>query len=344
MFVCTLLGALLRSDEGIPTLANRQEQLHVTTQDVITERLDLGLAEMKADLLAKLGSPPVVALPGTSDEGASADPKQAKLSAQIDLANDLFDEGNASAARKALEQVQATTKEIPEDLRFRLLTMLGACAIAAEEVKEGCAYLADALCIRPDDPAALANAAAAARLQNDQDGALALARRALELKPRDPHAAAALVEALWDARRTAELDEFVSAEGWMMDDPVCALTLARIWTAQHRFDDALQIARRLVVENPHDYDARLVLAGCLLDESQTNHGGHAVASCREAECHASKALDFIKDMELPAKRIQALTIRAGARMVRKDSEGRSTTLRPYSEPCLETLTRSRTRA
>ncbi len=319
--VSALVRALLRSDDSIPALANRLERVQAEQRDAITEHFDAGLAEMKADLLSELRPPPAVALAKSSDDGASADPEQAKLSAQIDLANGLFEEGNATAARKALEQVQATAEKIPEDLRFRLLTILGACAIAAEDIKEGCTYLADAHRIRPDDPAALANAAAAARLQNDQHRAIALARQALELKPRDSHAAAVLVEALWDARKTPQLDEFISAEGWMVDDPLCALTLARVWTAQHRFGDALQIARGLVAENSDDYDARLVLAGCLLEESQAGYSGHAMASCREAECHTSKALDFLNDMELPAKRIQALSIRAGARLIRNDSAG-----------------------
>ena len=146
-----------------------------------------------------------------------------------------------------------------------------------------------------------------------------MASQALELKPRDPHAAAVLVESLWGVGETKRLDEFIAAEAWLVDDPQCALTIVRVWTERHRFDQALQIARRLVGEDSEDYDARLVLAGCLLATAQAGHSGDIIALCREAENQATRALELLSDKELPARRVLALSIRAGARLSLDDS-------------------------
>ena len=324
-FLGALLGALLRGNQGIPTLANREERQHAETRaanamhHAETRAENASQFDEMKELLAGLRPPADLALAESSDQEAPADPEHARLAARIDSARELFNDGNITSARKLLEQVRRSAGDIPDDQEFRLLTLLGACALAAEDLPVGCAFLDQAHHLQPDNPAGLANAAQAARLREDPREAIALSRRSLELKPRDPHAAAVLIESLWDAGETEQLDEFVAAEDWTVDDRQCALTLALIRTDQHRFDDALELSRRLVEDGPEDYDARLVLAGCLLAAAQVGHGSDIIAWSRQAEDEATRALELLKSTELQARRLQALSIRAGARLFIGDS-------------------------
>ena len=319
-FLNALLGLLLRSDNAIPTLANRQEQLHSETQRVIADHMDEGLAQLKADVLAELGRVTTVALDESPDGETPADPEHAKLAAQLDSARDLTNAGSVASARKLLQLVSESAEGLPHDLEFRLFTYLGACSLALEDIEEGCAYLEDAHRLRPDDPAAIANAALAARLKGEHPQAVELASRALHLKPRDSQAAAALIEALWDAGDTTRLDELVGTEEWLIGDRQCAVVLARVWTDQHRFDEALELSQPLIERDGTDYDARLVVAGCLLAMAQAGQGDDPTASCREAVEQATEALRLLAPTELRPRRLHALSIRAGARLLLGRSE------------------------
>ena len=222
------------------------------------------------------------------------------------------------AARVSLERLQ---EEIPDGLRYRLLTLLGACALAAEAIEQGCAFLEEAHRLRPDDAAALANASVAARLCGNPSRAVELARRSLAMEPLDSHAAAVLVEALWKAGDAEQMEEFIAAEVWVADDPRCSLALARIRAEQQRFDEALELSRRLVDEDAEDIEARLVLAECLMLEAQAGCADQPVASCREADEHATEALALLESTGLRARVLHALSVRAGARLFVDDPAG-----------------------
>ena len=314
IFLSTLLGALLQSDHGIPTLANRQEQLHSDTRSVITDHIDERFAQVQADLLAELRPPPTVALEDSSDRETPADPEHAKLAARLDSARDLVNVGSVTSARKLLQLVYESAADVPSDLEFRLLTNLGACAIAVDDIEEGCTYLEKAHSLQPDNPAAIANAAVAARLRREPRRAVDLASQSLDLKPQDSQAAAMLIGALWEAGDTKLIDEFVATEDWVVDDQQCAVALVLVRTDQRRFDEALGLSRRGVEDDAADYDARLVLAGCLLATSQAGYGDDRIASCREAVEHATEALRLLESTELRPRRLHALSIRAAARL------------------------------
>ena len=211
---------------------------HAQTRAEIASQFD----EMK-ELLAVVTAAADLALAESSDQEAPTDPEHARLAARIDSARELFNDGNITSARKLLEQVRARPATSRMIRSFACSRSLGPALSQPEDLPVGCAFLDQAHHLHPDNPAGLANAAQAARLREDPREAIALSRRSLELKPRDPHAAAVLIESLWDAGETEQLDEFVAAEDWTVDDRQCALTLALIRTDQHRFDDALELSR-----------------------------------------------------------------------------------------------------
>ena len=312
-FLGNVLGELHRGTAGISVLANRQERLHIETREHTDARFD----RLEHLILSGSSPSPAVSL-AESQQDAPADAEHARLEAQLDLARDLLKDNMVDSARVALERLQ---EEIPDGLRYRLLTLQGACALAAEAIEEGCAFLEEAHRLRPDDAAALANAAVAALLRGDPRRAVALARRSLDLEPQDSHAAAVLVEALWKAGEADQMEELVAAQRWMADDSRCALALARIRAEQQSFDEALELARWLVDDDAEDPEAHIVLAECLVLVVQAGLAEQTVALCREAEQHATKALALLESAELQARVLHVSSVRAGARLFASDFTG-----------------------
>ena len=314
-FISKLIENLLVSDQGIPALANRQEQLHLDSRSDVTKHVDERATQMETKIITELRSLQIMVLGESSDTQTPTDPQHAVLAAQIDSARDLINTGRVKSAWALLKMLLDNTGDIPHDLEFRLLTNLGVCALASEDIDDGCAYLEKAYQLQPDNSTALANAAMVARLRNDSQRANELAGQALELDPQNSHAASELMEALWNSGKTKQLDEFVSTENWVVDDRQCSTVLARIWAEQQRFDDALTLLRCLVQGDSADHGARLVLAGCLINASNATSGGDTLTLCQEAVEQATRTLVLLEDTELQDRCSLARSIRAGARLV-----------------------------
>ena len=318
--VTTLLGAvltgLLEGDQGTPVLANRMDR-----------RFDEVMAELRRIDAAQSGTAQTgtsVSLARSTEDGETPpDPNDAALTAQIDAANDLFSQGKVVTARALLEHIRASTDEIPEAIEFRLLTSLGACAVATDDIDEAAGFIEAAYALQPDNPTALANAAAAAGLRGEHTRAAEMARESFELQPHDAHAASVHMASLNEAGDTAELERF-TAQDWLVEDRQSALPLVRIWIDQHRFDDARELAEHLVEEDAEDYEAHLALAGCLLAASQAGHEGDTVVRAKEIEGHASQALDLLQNTELTTLRLQGWSIRVGAHLLLGDTEAAMT--------------------
>ena len=309
-FLGNVLSELHRSEAGISVLENHQKRLYLDAREHANERFD-----RIEDLIVGMSSPiPVVSL-AESEQHEPADTEQTRVEARLDLARDLLEDNMVDSARVVLERLQ---EEIPDDLQYRLLTLFGACALAAEAVEEGCDFIEEALGLRPDEAAALANAAVVSLLRGNPRRAVALARRSLDLEPRDPQAAAVLVEALWKAGEADQMEEFVAAEAWISSEPRCVLALARIRAEQERFDDALELARWLVDDDADDSEARTVLAECLVLVVQAGLAEEPVALCLEAEEHATEALALLEGTELRVRVRHVSIVRAGARLFAGD--------------------------
>ena len=314
-FLNDLLGAIYRSEEGIPALANRQEALHLERKSELTG-LAAGVADLTADVRSVLAK--VVAQSGAEPPGTLLDPAHQELSAKIDLARDLINRGQVYSARTALRQIKDETKEIPEDLEFRILTDLGACALAEEDFAEAANLLEQAHNLQPENRKGISNAAVAAHLRHQPEQAIALARRAREIEPRDSQATGVLLEAWWETGAHHQLEEFVTAEEWITRERNCALVLAEIWGRQFRFEDAVSLYHSLLEVDPNDATIHLVLSQCLLREAQTklrNTVGYTGESLREAEEEASQAIELLHPTELRARLCEALVTRAGIHAV-----------------------------
>ncbi len=313
-FLSDLFKRLLLSDQGIPTLANQGKQLHSDTRSIVKKHVDDQLKQFKIELLTELRQSTTVVSDEVSETPSLSNPEHNNLAVALDSARDLISAGKVVSAQTLLEMLLHNAEGIPSELEFRLFTNLAVCAVETNTLEAALDYLEKAYQLQPESPTAISNASVAARLSNDSCRAIKLANQALELRPTDSNAGCALIEALWDADEIRQLDEFVSTEDWVTDDRQCSTVLARIWTEQQRFDDALALSRRLVQDDEADYDARLVLAGCLMNVSDATPGGDTLALCREAVEQATRAFALLEDTELQDRRLLALSIRAGARL------------------------------
>ena len=198
-FLGAILEAIYLSNRGIVALANRQEELalraHVERGYILS-----GVDSVEAKLDVLVSNAAISAGP----DGIWADSNEAHSSekAEIDLARELIDLGHTQSARAKLEAVRAGSS-LSVDLEFRVVTNLGACAAAEGDYESACFFFDEAYELQPDNPKGITNASVAARLRDDLESAMNLARRALDMEPRNGHAAAVIIESLWERAKTS---------------------------------------------------------------------------------------------------------------------------------------------
>ena len=314
-FISELASGLYRSDEGLLALANRQEELHIETRRHIEFLLDAKLSALTA---------PAVVTAESTGLGTLSDPAHRELATKIDVARDLINRGFISSARVSLELLRDEAGAVPDELKFRILTNLGACALAGEDIDGARALLEEAHRLQPESLKGIANAALAAQLGKDPERAMKLAIKARESDPRDPQATAILIEELWETGESEQLEELVAAEEWIALDQQCSLVLARIRVQQSRYEEAVTLCRSLVEADAEDSVAHLALSQCLLTNAQANrlpvgHMDESVARLREVEAEATRAIELLRPTELKARCREAVLARAVARALLGES-------------------------
>ena len=252
------------------------------------------------------------------DSEPEQDSEQQRWSEKIDLARDLIRQGLVAAARIQLEGIERESNQLPDTLRFRLLTDLAVCALGEDRFDKASSLLNEAHSIQPENRTGIINAALAAELQQDPKRAAELAQRALALDAHDPSAAANLISALWGMGESEQLEDFVASAEWITEESASALALARVRVRQGRYDDATAVYRSLIDADPDDVYAHLGLSQCLLAYAQGDHrlvaySNEALARLREAETRADRAIELLQFTQLEARRRDALVLRAGAR-------------------------------
>ena len=316
VFIAELFGALLRSKDGLTTHANRQESLHANTRSEIIGEMSVGFAAVTAEIRSLKAA--AAALPGASKPGNQTNPDHRALDAKIDLARDLVNQGRVSSARVALEGLRKEAETASVELEFRVVTNLGACALAEDDVDRACTLLETAHRLQPDNQKGIANAALAAQLSKDHERAVELANKARKSEPRDSQATSVLIGELWGAGDVERLEDLVATEAWITQDKQCSLVLVGIRMQQSRFQEAEALCRALTEADPDDAVARLALSECLLnwvqaDRLPADDPNDLVARIREAEAEATRALELFENTDLKARCREALLARAVAR-------------------------------
>ena len=294
---------------------DRIEERQIEAKD----QMSAGFADV-ADIKVELGAlaASLATHSDSSDSDSEEDSEQQILSQRINTARDLIQQGLIVAARTQLEQIQREAQQLPDAVRFRLITNLAVCALGEDKFDEASSLLDEAHSIQPENRTGITNAALAAQLQQNPKRAADLARKALAVEPHDSNAAANLIWALWDTEESEQLEEFVAAEEWITQESASASALAGIRARQSRFDEAIAIYRSLIEADPDDPQAHLSLSQCLLIYAQADHlpvgyGNESLTMLREAEIEAVRAVDLLQPTQFSARRHEALVLRAGAR-------------------------------
>ena len=144
------------------------------------------------------------------------------MSERVDAARDLVQLGLIATARAQLEEIERAAEDLPDTLRFRLLTNLAVCALGGDRFDEASSLLDEAHGIQPENRTGITNAALAAQLQKNPNRATELARKALTMDPHDSNAASTLISVLWEMGEGEQLEEFVASAEWVAQEQASA--------------------------------------------------------------------------------------------------------------------------
>ncbi|MGH2369493.1 MAG: hypothetical protein ACRDI2_14995, partial [Chloroflexota bacterium] len=243
------------------------------------------------------------------------------------MASDLIDQGQPAAAQRILRDVHREIQAavVSDDLRFRVLTNLGACASQLEEAKR---FLFGACQLQPRNAIVIKNAAWISLFCGEHDRALAFAEDARRLDPTDGQAAAVYIRALHAKDGRGALEPLLQEELWLLRDPE-----ARRALGQGSFDDGDYTAARAHFEailevTPADTHALVQSATSIVAHSQKELQRDPppdvpkpfADELREAEERLSRALGHLSGHELAGPRLAALLSRSAARAIRGDTE------------------------
>lgn len=311
--------------EEILETVKLQRHLNAESKRETLGHMDDGFADVKAHITSLFSSNSAILEEPDAPENYS-DSETRALAEQINLARDLIDQNMVRSARVMLDQIRSDGETIPVDLEFRIITNLAVCALADDDFDRARALFEEAHVLQPENTTAITNAALAAQLAKDPDHAVQLAQQARVLEPGSPQATAILMQALWEAGSTEELEELLTAEEWIKQDRHCVSILATIRQQQQRFEDATGLHRFLIEGDAEDAYAHLALGQCLLSHSQTDYalGRHTediFSRLREAEVEATHAIELLQPTEMKTQFAHALVARACARALLGAQDG-----------------------
>ena len=313
-FIGPLLAEIFESTAGLSSLSNRIEERF----DALEARLDKGFAIDRGNSSMSATSRVLPEDPETLSEASSTSHKE--ISTRIDSARDLVDEGYVKLARSRLEQIQQEEDSLPNDLKFRVKSNLGACALALGNVTDACELLEEAHSLEPENVIGIANAALASQLKSDHGRAMARAIHARGIDPKNSQATSVLINALCEAGNFDAFEGLINTEDWILQDHQCGLVIVSIWMQQSRFADAISLCRTLVRLYPDDPLSYLALAECLFYSSEVErhdvgYSGDLAERLDEAVAVATKVIESLRDTQLQPRVNEALLVRACAQAI-----------------------------
>ena len=309
-----LIGKLPPFTQEFHSLTEHQTELQAETTHAISGHIDAGFLDLKSNLPHLLAEA-MASMPQSLPQEPDLDPAQKALKEKIDLTREFVHHGLFSKAKVELERLMGEAKLIPDDLKFRILTNLGACYLAEGYVQKAQRLLDEAHKLEPKNPLAIANAAWVAHLSNDSERAKALAVEARKLEFKNSHATGALIEGLWDSGAYEELEGLLVDEPWISEDQRCGLILARIRLQQNRFEEAASICASLITAEPDNARSHLVLSKILLEHAQSDrlspeHDKGSIELFHKAKSEATRAIELLDVTELRLLSQEALITRA----------------------------------
>ena len=238
---------IYNSEEGLSTLANRQEELHVETREQTRTLLTQNKEEIVEQLSDRVGE----TLKGiliTNETAKLAEIRDEVLAARIEAARQLIREGRFRSARSRLVSIRtdATTAEASAGSQFLIAINLGLCAIQLNELDNAKRELDVALTLRPNEPEALAYAAFVAARMNDFERASELASSALEKGPEHPQTTSTVFRVLCTIGEAEAVERYLGKHEELRLNPDCLLTLGQCRYDEGKFTEAEAMLRQAI--------------------------------------------------------------------------------------------------
>lgn len=310
-FEKALLTELYSTDQGIAVLASREEIQHGAT------RTEIQYLSAKIDTLLERS---VTAT--TEDEVEKVEISEKEFHARIDEARDLLLKGKSLSAKSILLRMREETTDLSpsSELKFRIATNLGACAIDANDIDTIEAEFQEALRNKPDDEKALANAAVAAFLKGDYDQALHHSRRARDISEKNSAATTIYIQALSKRGLNNEVDQLFKEEGWIEKDFACNIAIGEVKFEAGLYKEAEEYARKSLSLKEDEPRALELLSRSIVLPIQTilqseqplrwTLPDEILDRLNEALAAQSEAIEQYKNFENPARLHLALINRS----------------------------------
>jgi tetratricopeptide (TPR) repeat protein len=238
---------IYKSEEGLSTLANRQEELHFETREQTRTLLAQSNEEIVEQLSGKVGET-FKGILATNDAAKSAEIRDKVLGARIEEARQLLREGRFRSARSRLVSIrtEAVASEASAGSQFLIAINLGLCAIQLNELEDAKRELDVALTLRPNEPEALAYAAFVAARMDDFERAGEVAGTALEKGPEHPQTTAIVFRVLCTIGKAVEVERYLGEHEELRLNPDCLLTLGQCNYELGKFSEAEDMLRQAI--------------------------------------------------------------------------------------------------
>ena len=258
-------------------------------------------------------------------------PAEKAANALVDQARDKLQNGEALIARGLLEAVRAQSDadKFSDELKFRVATNLGGCALQLGEEATAARELEEALRLQLQSEQALSNGAVAAYLRDEYATAIERSRQALKLSPCEPNALSIQIQALW-RHEPQLLEAFVEeAELCINKTPLAQLALASVRAEQERWREARQLSHAAAKAAPALADAHQIYSQCIsiplraanLADPQVTLSRFTRGRLRVAERAQSRAIELLQKSPDLSAYGYALSDRAAVRLMCGDIKG-----------------------
>lgn len=255
VFSRNLYDELYKGKEGLSTLANRNETLHLETRDEIRNDQSLQSDRVISEITANVREALLETLrPVNADVSPTLEEKI--FYTRIDEAIKQLRKGKAEVARTMLLELRGeeTTQDAPLNVHFRIAANLGSCALQLDDPETARSELRTALSLKPGHHQALSYASLAAMVNAERDKALDYSERSCPPEEDNPEIIANRIRVLHWAGKSKEIEQLLHEKPWITEDPVCSFVLGLIHLNDSDYAGAesyLRISLRGNEENPH---------------------------------------------------------------------------------------------
>ncbi len=220
-------------------------------------------------------------------------PEERIFDAQIDEARNLLKAGNPNAARTLLEGVAKAIDggSVSDNMRFRLETNFGACALELIENDRAANHFERAFQYAPTDPKAVANVALAKFLRGDYAAAAKLAQQAMQADTEAKTSASAIyLESVARLQAYQDVEELIDERYLENLDYLRVAGVIFLWIKNYA--KAEEMLRRALLREPDDVGSLMLLAQVLFFQRRERLMKQVFVSEQEAEV-------FVPELEEP---------------------------------------------